>query len=558
MPTSTRPARSPRIGAATLSKQSDPRSLVQRILDTPDLPQALPRLAPELLHQVIQRCGLEACGELLALATPAQLERVADLDLWRSAKPGLDEQFDTGRFEVWIEALLECGADVAARTLTAFDATLVSAGLTPHVRVFDVAAVSPYVTTDGEQVAVRSEFGKELALEIAGYRIVATRADVSWDAIVEVLQALAGEYGDYFHRVMRGCRTLSSGGRELDGLDNLLTDSGQTLYDLASGREARRESRGFLAPSEARAFLQASRKVRLDAKSAPAIDPIARAYFRLASEAAAGAGTSDRTLPAADPGSVPLADDAATAVAALTSVLAESGLVTGSPRILLDAPGAARLGRIHAHLQQVLEEDAVAHAGQIAELGYLANALMAGCSILSRPFTAPEAWDAAVAVCNLGLENWPNRWPLGQAQGPERVDRALVTAFQVGWTVLYDEVCLRAAGDLIVVLNGVRVADRETQTGLNALRRLLTRRVRAGTPWQAREAMDVLATLDIVAWTALLGLLDECPVIHAALRASLASSPHTIDPDAFEFVSENAQIASVRAFLDALPATLGP
>ena len=294
MSKTTRRARARRVHPATLSKQTDPRSLVQRILDTPDLPQAVPRLAPELLHQVIQRCGLEACGELLALATPAQLERVADLDLWRSAKPGLDEQFDAGRFEVWIEALLECGAEVAARTLTAFDATLVSAGLAPHVRVFDVAAVSPYVTTDGEQVSVRREFGTELALEIAGYRIVGRRADVSWDAIVEVLQALAGEHGDYFHRVMRGCRTLSSEGREVDGLDDLLTDGRQALYDLASGREARRESRGFLAPPEARAFLQASRRVRLDAKSAPALDPIARAYFRLASETAASAGTVRR------------------------------------------------------------------------------------------------------------------------------------------------------------------------------------------------------------------------------------------------------------------------
>ena len=51
--------------------------------------------------------------------------------------------------------------------------------------------------------------------------------------------------------------------------------------------------------------------------------------------------------------------------------------------------------------------DPGAHSRRMEELGYLANALMAGCSIQSRPFTAPEAWDAAIAVCNLGLENWP-------------------------------------------------------------------------------------------------------------------------------------------------------
>jgi len=31
---------------------------------------------------------------------------------------------------------------------------------------------------------------------------------------------------------------------------------------------------------------------------------------------------------------------------------------------------------------------------------------------------------------------------------------------------------------------------------------------------------DVIAILDTPAWAALLGLIDECPVLHAALRAS--------------------------------------
>jgi hypothetical protein len=32
------------------------------------------------------------------LATPRQLERVFDLDLWRVDQPGADEHFDAGRF----------------------------------------------------------------------------------------------------------------------------------------------------------------------------------------------------------------------------------------------------------------------------------------------------------------------------------------------------------------------------------------------------------------------------------------------------------------------------
>src|SRR5262249_56270911 len=76
----------------------DPRTLLERILDTPNLPQVVPRLQPEILHRIIQGCGLEDCGELVALATPAQLAVVFDRDLWRSDRPGLADQLDAGRF----------------------------------------------------------------------------------------------------------------------------------------------------------------------------------------------------------------------------------------------------------------------------------------------------------------------------------------------------------------------------------------------------------------------------------------------------------------------------
>src|SRR5512147_2601443 len=68
--------------------------LLDRILDTPHLAHVVPRLQPELLHRVIQYCGLEDCGELVALATPEQLARVFDLDLWHASQPGQNEQFD--------------------------------------------------------------------------------------------------------------------------------------------------------------------------------------------------------------------------------------------------------------------------------------------------------------------------------------------------------------------------------------------------------------------------------------------------------------------------------
>ena len=130
-----------------------PAGLLDRILDTPHLARVVPRLQPELLHRVIQSCGLEDSVELVALMTPDQLARIFDLDLWHAGKPGLDEQFDADRFGVWLEVLVESGAKVAAQKLAGMDVDLVSAGLARHVRVYDIAAVTPYTTTDGEEAA---------------------------------------------------------------------------------------------------------------------------------------------------------------------------------------------------------------------------------------------------------------------------------------------------------------------------------------------------------------------------------------------------------------------
>ena len=61
--------------------------------------------------------------------------------------------------------------------------------------------------------------------------------------------------------------------------------------------------------------------------------------------------------------------------------------------------------------------------------------------------------------------------------------------------------------------------------------------------------------LDAPSWAALCALIDECPVMHAAVEASHRRS-RTIGAAAFEFIAQNSQIALVREFLDSLPSAL--
>ncbi|MEO5823836.1 MAG: DUF6178 family protein [Vicinamibacteraceae bacterium] len=537
------------------------RPLLQRILDAPRIAEIAPRLPPEVLHRVIERCGLEDCGGLVALATPAQVSHVFDLDLWRSPAAGLDAQFDADRFGVWLEVLVAQGTDVAARIVAGLDTELVAAGLSQHVRVFDIATLDGYETTDGTEIPAVIEPDGGLACDIAGRRLIARRPD-AWDAIVELLVELGASHHGAFARLMRRCPELSNSRREVDGLDVLLTGAGQAMFDLADEREQRREARGFVSAAQGRAFVESARRMRLDAGAPqpasailrPAIQPAVRAPAIAPRESETRATTA-ATSPA----------DAATeaATAAVFELLVDEGVIAAPPLALLGAASAqesargSALGRFHAHMQQAFARDPLATVARQDEIAWLANALMAGCAIDDRPLTAQEASDAVLATCNLGLECWPASRGIAVSLPDDfLVDHDLVTVFQVGWTVLYDDVCAHAAGRLLDAIADLPLHDPETQADLRTLRTTLLRHLRGGTPWQARDALDVLATLDLPAWTTLLALIAACPVLPAAIDPLSPKGRRTIDPSAFAFISERRQIAAVGAFLDQLPQLL--
>ena len=539
------------------------RSPLARLLDTPHLDRLVPQLAPETLHQLIRRAGLHGSGELVALATPEQLTAVLDADLWGNVQPGLDDKFDADRFGEWLEVLVDTDDAVAARIVAALDQNLVIAGLSRYVQVFDPSAIAMPASLADEMPDVEPPSPAEFEREVGGYLVRAIRPD-AWDAIVSLLIVLEADYPVCFHALMGACRRLSNSAPEVDGLDNLLTEPEQLLHDVAIDRELRRSQQGYSSPADARAFLEMARHPAR-ARSEP--NPITTAYFRAADETVAPVGPdSSRLPPAAEP--EPRAPLSETFDAAL--LLAEAGLVPSHPRALLEGrrSGPPRFTSLQPLMEESRNHD-TAYLFRSRELAFLANTLMAGCSVQSRPFTPHEASAAAVAICNLGLEHWPARWrhaePRAAASAARNeaalpatflVDHDLVSAFEVGWALLHQDVCLFAADRLIATLKARRFADNDIQRGLDVLRRELVKQQRAGTPWRARGALDAIAMLDVPAWISLLGLIDECPIVPEALTATLESHTGTISPTAFEFISTAAQIDQVRAFMAKLPDVL--
>jgi len=618
-----------------------------RLLDTPFLARVVPHLPPETLHQLIRYRGLDACGELVTSATPAQLTFLLDLDLWRHARPGRDHLFDVDRFGEWLEVLVDTGNSVAARTVAALDKNLVVAGLSRYVRVFDPGIFEPTTQSDDEptdrhaamregdsmdvdealdaesmhadDAPVHDSSGDRLECEVGGYIVRARRAD-AWDAIVTLLVALDAEHNNYFHTVMQGCRRLSNSRSEIDGLDDLLLAPEQHLHDLTIERERRRSQQGYATPADARAFLEMARQPKHTRSGASMtgsikVNPIVTAYFRAADEAPESstetARSPERTLesPSSTSPSASMslpsaashssdvhahATDVPESLEAVMELLTEAGVMPERPRALLEAadadPQAARLTRLRRLMAYVRDTHETAYFTRSRELAFLANTLLAGCSVQSRPFTPQEASDAAAGICNLGLEYWPARWPSvtspgastlsgphphdtanhlrqgsgGQAATPPDtfppdsllIDHDLVTAFEVGWSVLHQDVSLFAAEQLISTLTDVDCVDRDIRRGLVALRRTLVKQRDAGTPWRARDAAEILAMLDMTAWISVLGLLDECPVLPAALMAVLEGRTTTVSPTEFDFISTAAQIGDVRIFMGKLPDVL--
>jgi hypothetical protein len=531
------------------------RDRIARLLDRSDLAHLVPHLAPETLQTIIYAHGLDACGALIAGATPDQLTAVLDLDLWRGVAAGQDERFDAVRFADWLALLAGMDDADAARIVATMDVDLIVGGLSRHVRVFDLASFAPIAPSDDDPWDRRPAASGDAEQELAGYLLRAGHSDVL-DAIVAVLTALEAHEPERFLDIMRGCRRLSSRGFERDGLDDLLAATGQQMHDLAVGREGRRSDRGYLSAADARAFLAMARSPRRRADAADG-NPIAVAYRRTGEAAA-------ETMPRRRDARTTSDPDVDADARAIEGLVADITFGERRPRGLLtgDAGAPSRLAtirRLMAHLQHANE---AAYDARTRDLAFLTNVLMSGCALPSGPFTPERASAAAVSACNLGLEHWPDRWPpsmRGHAADSAMPDdflahHDLVTVFEVGWSILHEDVTQLVVQRLLVTIDALRCTDAHTALALHALARQV--RTHRETPWLASDALDVVAILDMPAWTSLIGLFGECPVVPAALVATVEGRVGAIDAGAFDFIATKEQLEVIRAFLTRLPELL--
>jgi hypothetical protein len=365
--------------------------LLVRILETPDLAAAVQSLPAPVFAELIDVVGLEDAGEIVAFASPAQLAEMFDEDLWRSEQAGGDERFDADRFLVWLEVMMEAGDAFVAERLASLDEDLVTLALHEHILVLDLDELLAEMrgTDENDAKIIEKSLSNCLSDEIDQYQLVARQHD-GWDTVLAAVLALDRDHHALLARILeRLCAMTAEHVEREGGLHGALTSEETLDADVAGDREDRRAEMGYVAPSDARAFLKLARHRVTELPTTH--DPVTRAYLR-------GLAKSTEVASRQTPGAPRTA---------LARVLLEAGVASplpgAFPRLGAGAPSQREPLLVRA-MRDLAQSDAVAFAARSEEIAYLANVLVAGASVDGRPYRPAEAVQKAIEVCSQGLE----------------------------------------------------------------------------------------------------------------------------------------------------------
>ena len=145
-----------------------------RLLDTPHLARLVPHLAPETLHQLIRYRGLDACGELVASATPGQLPPPFSTSIYGVAhKRGATSSSTRPRFGEWIEFLVDAGGPGSSPNRRRHRRDISSSRASPATSVSSTPPRSRRLcrATMSRSTSAVSPLRCDLACEVGGYLV---------------------------------------------------------------------------------------------------------------------------------------------------------------------------------------------------------------------------------------------------------------------------------------------------------------------------------------------------------------------------------------------------
>ena len=372
------------LSRATFQHRPSSQKLLARVLSAPELPSRVRSLPSAVLGKLIDEVGLEDAGELVALASTEQLAEIFDRDLWRSERPGEDERFDSERFVLWLEVMLEAGDRALAERLADLPEDLLTLALHRHVLVVPLDDLRQDCTAGGDRAhAAEKAFESCLSEQIDDYELI-WRGGNGWDAVLAAILALDREHHSRLSDILDRCAAMS---REYiddnGGLYEVLTAEQTLEDDLAGAREARRGEQGYVAPSGAAAFMRlalgrGAAHVPFDEQ-----DAITRAYFRNLAPAASSVTSRSRST---------------------ASNLFQTGVLDGADVSEVLAPNAKEApALLVSTMRELAAEEAATFRRRADELAYLANVLVVGCTVYGRRLRPIEAVEHVISTVSVGL-----------------------------------------------------------------------------------------------------------------------------------------------------------
>jgi hypothetical protein len=388
-------------------------ALLQRILERPGLVAAVRELPGPVLGKLIERIGLEDAGELVALASTAQLERIFDDDLWRAERAGGDETFRPERFALWLRVMLEAGDEALVQRLCELPHDLVALAVHRLVLVLDMDVLEDLLSAEDEEAErIRRALEDSVVEEWEEFRLIARDAD-AWDDVWHALLALDRDHHERMRAILEQCCLMTTeyiSGQ--GGLYQVLTADEMLDSDVAAARDDRRVAEGFVSPADARAFLELARR----GEGGDGRDPIARAYLRgldakpkEAQKIAAPRRRDARGPTPARGRGTEIAD--AADLRGLAALLQEADVIAPAARSL-PALTAGDSRPAQAHLVAPLFERAMGDLRQrdlalfserVRELGFLVNVWIVGGAHQGRRPRPVEALETVLRTCEAGM-----------------------------------------------------------------------------------------------------------------------------------------------------------
>jgi len=194
---------------------------------------AVQALAPDEFVHLVKGIGLTECSEIVAFASPRQLEAAIDLDAWEHV------QISPARFGAWMELAQAAGPDTLNRLVAVQQDTFLGALVLPHLRIFE----------DAEHAEEGLAEDEELFNSPDGSVLLAVKADDPASGIIRrVLDAL------WATDVERGVNLLTVLRFELPSNlnDEALKNRDARLADL--GYPSREEALALYEPVDLRAL----------------------------------------------------------------------------------------------------------------------------------------------------------------------------------------------------------------------------------------------------------------------------------------------------------------